>query len=70
MNYTDYLSDKAFAAEDAGQDVFISWHDTYEVIEYIEIDGEEIYNPDYNEEVLDAYWLMDSYAVAERYARQ
>lgn len=70
MNYTDMLRDKAYEAEDNGQDIYIKWHDTYEVIEYIEIDGEEIYNPDYNEEVREAYWLMDSYAVAERYARQ
>lgn len=70
MNYTDMLRDKAYEAEDRGQDVYIKWHETYEVIEYIEIAGEETYNPDYNEEVLDAYWLMDSYAVAERYARQ
>ena len=70
MNYTDMLRDKAYEAEEDSRDVYIKWHETYEVIEYVEIDGEEIYNPDYSEEVQDAYWLMDSYSVAEQYARQ
>ena len=70
MSYTDMLRDKAYEAEEKGSDVFFNWHDEYSVLESVEIDGEVYENPDYNEEVREAYWLMDSYAVAERYARQ
>ena len=32
----------------------------------MEIDGQEIYNHVYEDEVTDQYWLEDSYRVAER----
>lgn len=66
---TEELEIAARQAEDAGREVYIQRHDTYDIIEYLEVDGNEIYNPDYLDEVRDAYWLQDSYDIAERYWR-
>lgn len=67
---TEELEIAARHAEDAGREVYIQRHDTYNIIEWIEVDGVEIYNDDYVDEVGDAYWTADSYRVADMYARQ
>lgn len=69
MTRSEELERQAFEAEDNGSEVYVQRHDTYDIIEYLEIDGNEIYNPDYLDEVKDAYWLQDSYNIAERYWR-
>ena len=63
---TDDLERMAREADLAEKETYIEWHREYNVIEYIEIDGQEIYNPVYEDEVEDQYWLEDSYRVAER----
>lgn len=68
--YSDRLQQKGWDAEDNGSEVEYYWHDEYEVLRFIVIDGEEFENPDYRDEIDDAYWLADSYRVAERYWRQ
>ena len=64
--YSDRLQQKGYDAEDEGQEVEYYWHDEYSVLRYIEIDGEEFENPEYEDELEDAYWTADSYRVAER----
>lgn len=66
MTRSEELERQAFEAEDNGSEVYIERHPEYSVIEYVEIDGVEIYNEDYFDEVKDQYWLEDSYRVAER----
>ncbi len=66
MTRSEELERQAFEAEDNGSEVYIERHPEYNVIEYIEIDGQEIYNHVYEDEVTDQYWLEDSYRVAER----
>ena len=63
---TEDLERMAREADLAEKETYIEWHREYNVIEYIEIDGQEIYNPVYEDEVEDQYWLEDSYRVAER----
>ena len=67
--FTDRLQQKGYDAEDAGSEVEYYWHDEYNVLRFIEIDGEEFENPEYEDEVRDQYWLEDGYRVAERYWR-
>lgn len=69
MTTTEELQQAAWDAEDAGSEVYVQRHDDYGIIEYIEIDGVETYNPNYVDEVKDQYWLEDSYKIAERYTR-
>lgn len=66
MTRSEELERQAYDAEDIGCEVYIERHPEYSVIEYIEIDGVEIYNEEYIDEVKDQYWLEDSYRVAER----
>lgn len=66
---TEELEIAARQAEDAGREVYIQRHDTYDIIEWIEVDGVETYNDDYVDEVKDAYWAEDAYRVAENYWR-
>lgn len=68
--YSDRLLQKGYDAEEAGSEVEYYWHDEYSVLRFIEIDGEEFENPEYKEELVDAYWTADSYRVADMYARQ
>ena len=63
---TDDLERMAREADLAEKETCIEWHPHYQVIEYVEIDGKETYNSVYEDEVQDAYWLEDSYRVAER----
>lgn len=63
---TEELERVCREAEESGKDVSVTWHPEYNVIDYIEIDGVEIHNDHYADEVDDAYWLEDSYRVAER----
>lgn len=63
---TDDLERMAREADLAEKETYIEWHPHYQVIEYVEIDGKETYNSVYEDEVQDAYWLEDSYRVAER----
>ena len=67
---TEELEIAARQAEDAGREVYVQRHDTYDIIEWIEVDGVELYNEDYDDEVEDQYWLEDSYRVAENYWRE
>lgn len=66
---TEELEIAARQAEEEGREVYVQRHDTFDVIEWIEVDGVETYNDDYVDEVKDAYWTADSYRVAERYWR-
>lgn len=66
MTRSEELERQASEAEDNGSEVYVQRHDTYDIIEYLEVDGNVIYNPDYLDEVKDQYWLEDSYRVAER----
>lgn len=67
--YSDQLQQRAWDAEDQGSEVFVYWDDVYDVIRYIDIDGEEFENPYFAEEVEAAYWTGDAYRVAENYWR-
>lgn len=68
---SEELQRQAYKAEDEGKDFYVHYHGEFqEVIEYIEIDGVETYNEDYEEEIEDAYWLGDSYRAAEGLWRQ
>lgn len=67
--FTDRLQQKGWDSEDNGSEVEYYWHDEYNVLRYIEIDGEEFENPEYRDELEDQYWLEDGYRVAERYWR-
>lgn len=67
--YSDRLQQKGWDAEEAGSEVKYYWHDKYNVLRYIEIDGEEFENPEYEDEFREQYWLEDGYRVAERYWR-
>lgn len=62
---TESLLEMCYRADDTGRETYIEWHPTFNVIEYIEIDGEEIYNPIYLDEVEDAKWESDSLREAE-----
>lgn len=64
--FTDRLQQRGYDAEESGSEVEYYWHDEYNVLRYIEIDGEEFENPEYGDEVRDQYWLEDGYRVAER----
>lgn len=66
---TETLQDMAWNAEDAGKDVYIERSPYAPVIEYIEIDGVEHYNPGYVDEVKDYYWEQDAYRIADRIMR-
>lgn len=63
---TEELEIAAREAEYAGKEIYVQYHDKYEIIEYLEIDGAEVYNDDYVDEVREAYWDEDAYRVAER----
>lgn len=67
---TEALEELVRTAEDEGKEVFIQWHPEYSVIDYVEIEGVEIENEDYEDEVNDQYWVEDSYRVAERSWRE
>lgn len=69
MTTTEKLQQAAREAEDEGREVYVRRHNTYDIIEYVEIDGVETYNDDYIDEVKDAYWTADSYQVADHYWR-
>lgn len=61
---SDKLQDLAWMFEDEGRSVYVQ-RDAYTgVIEYIDVDGEEYLNDNYDDEVADAYWLKDSYRAA------
>lgn len=66
---SDELQEMAWNAEDEGHEVYVARHEETGVIEYIEINGVETYNPDYVDEVKDQYWFEDGYRVAENYWR-
>lgn len=63
---TETLETMAREAEEAGKETYLNWHPEYSVLEYIEIDGKEIHNPAYEDEVKDQYWMEESYRAAER----
>lgn len=63
---TEQLRDLAYAAESEEKEVYIQWHEGLDVIEYVEIDGKELLNENYKDELSDAYWLADSYRAADR----
>lgn len=67
MTTTEELQQAAWDAEDAGSEVYVQRHQEFDVIEYIEIDGVETYNPNYVDEVKDAYWAEDAEKVADYY---
>jgi len=67
---SEELQQLSWQAEDNGQDVYVQRHEVLDVIEYIEIDGKEIYNTSYHDEVSDAYWAADAERVADHYWRQ
>lgn len=54
------LQQMAWDAEDEGKDVYVARHDETGIIEYLEVDGREILNPDYADEVKDAYLFADT----------
>lgn len=63
---SEELQRQAFEAGDEGKDFYVHYHGEFqEVVEYIEIDGVETYNENYEEELEDAYWVDDSYRAAE-----
>lgn len=67
---TEDLREMAWKAEEEGRETYVEYHDEYDIIEYIEIDGVETYNDSFIDEVKDQYWLEDSYKIADRYWRQ
>ena len=67
---TEKLDELYHAAEDAGREFYVEFHPEFDIIEYVEIDGDVIYNDEYEDEVQDAFWTRDSYRVAEGYWRQ
>lgn len=67
---TEKLYELVRNAEDAGQYSYAAYHDEFDIIEYVEIGDDVIYNEDYEEEVREAYWLDDSYRVADRLWRE
>lgn len=62
---TKALEQFARDAEDKGCEVYIRWNDNHNVIHSIEVDGVEIENEAYPEELEDLYWAEDAYRVAE-----
>lgn len=64
---TEELHEMANAAEDAGKEVYISWVDDSPVIRYVEIDGEEIENEEYRDELQDCADQQDSFRVMSYY---
>lgn len=69
MTVSEELEVAVQRAEDAGRAVYVQRHEEYDIIEYIEIDGVETYNEEFDDEVRERYWLEDSYRVADRYWR-
>lgn len=63
---SEQLRNMWYAAEDEGKEVFVNVNKGYDVINNIEIDGEQFINESYEDELSDAYWLEDSYQTAER----
>lgn len=63
---TEALEQFVRDAEDEGKEVYVQGHDDYDVIKYVEVDGVEYLNEDFEEEVEYAYWVEDAYRVAER----
>lgn len=67
---SEELQQMARDAEDEGKDVYVARHEGTGIVEYVEIDGKEYLNPDYVDEVKDAYWAADAERVADHYWRQ
>lgn len=65
---SEELQRLAWESEDAGKDVYVQRNEEYdEVIEFVEVDGVEYLNEEYEDEISDAYWTEDAYRVADSY---
>ena len=62
---TETLRQMAYDAEENGEEVEVYENEEHGIILFIEINGVEIENPVFADELEDARWMEDAYGMAE-----